>query len=539
MAQICARLDGIPLAIELAAARVRLLAPAQLLGRLEDRFRVLTGGSRTALARHQTLRAAVDWSYALLSAPERALFARLAVFAGGWTLEAAEAVCAGTRAGDAPGTRDAAAAEVLGLLSGLVDKSLVQAETGGEAARYHLLETLRLFARERPQEAGAAEAARDRHARWCLDLAEGWTDAGRRHPGAAAERLTRTERDNVRAVLAWTSERAPETALRLAVALAPGLSVWLSLGEACDWLDALLARLPAPTATRARALFWTGRYHNYLGDYEPARAALEEAQALFREVGDPRGVVDALHQRGLIATALGDLDQARARYDEALRAAAACCHFSGASNVTRELALLAIRRRDYGQAQRHLQESVALAGRADSPVPLGMAVGHLGVVARLQGRYAEARAQLERALALCRAAGWYPGGQIWLGALGDLARAEGDAAAARARYAEVLGNARANRYDFSWQQGVCEVAVLAAQQGALERAARLSRRRARAGAPPRADAPPLPLGRAGGRPRHRAGGAGGRRLPAGVCRGQAMTPEQAVAVALEEHTDAA
>ncbi len=200
VARICARLDGIPLALELAAARIRLLPPAQLLGRLEDRFRLLTGGSRTALERHQTLRAAVVWSHALLREPERALFARLAVFAGGWTLEAAEAVC--TRdAGDAGD--GLAAGEVLGFLSGLVDKSLVQAETSGEAARYHLLETIRLFAWERLRDAGAAEAARDRHAAWCLALAEGWTAAGTHFPGAPEARLARAEHANVRAALEW------------------------------------------------------------------------------------------------------------------------------------------------------------------------------------------------------------------------------------------------------------------------------------------------------------------------------------------------
>jgi len=528
VAQICVRLDGIPLAIELAAARVRLLPPAQLLGRLEDRFRLLTGGSRTALERHQTLRAAVDWSHALLSEAERALFARLAVFAGGFPLEAAEAVGAGG-AGDGP-----EAGEVLGLLAGLVDKSLVQAETGGEAARYHLLETLRLFARERLREAGAAEAARDRHARWCLDLAEGWTAAGRRSPGADGARRARAEHENLRAALEWTSERDPETALRLAAALAPVWSVWLSLGETCDWLDALLPRVPAPTATRARALFWAGRLHNYRSDYGPAGAALAAAQALFWELGDPAGVADALHQRGLIATAVGHLDAARARYDEALRTAVACGHFSGASNVARDLGVLAIRRRDYGRAQRHLEESVAHAGRADSPAALGMAVGHLGVVARLQGRYAVARPQLERALTLCRAAGWYPGSQIWLGALGDLARAEGDAAAAGACYAEVLGNARTNRYDYTWQQGVCEVAVLAAQLGACARAVRLF------GAVPERAHPRVQmhypylwaeLEAALATARRALGDAAFQQACAA---GQAMNPEEAVAAALED-----
>ena len=455
------------------------------------------------------------------------------MFAGGWTLEAAEAVGAGG-AGDDPQAR-----EVLGLLAGLVDASLVQAETGREAARYHLLETVRLFARERLREAGAAEATRDRHAAWCLAVAEGWTDAGRRSPDGAGARQARAEHENVRAALAWTAERDPEAALRLAVALA---AVWAPggyPGETCDRLDALLARLPAPTATRARALFWAGRLHNYRSDYGPASAALAEAQALFREAGDPAGVADALHQRALVATALGHLDRARTLYDEALRTAVACRHVAGASNAARDLGVLAIRLCDYGRARRHLEESVALAGRADSPAALGMAVGHLGVVARLQGRYAAARAQLERALTLCRAAGWHPGSQIWRGALGDLARAEGDAAAAGARYAEVLGHARTHRYDPSWQQGVCEFAVLAAQQGACARAVRLF------GAVPERAHPRVQmhypylwaeLAAALATARQALSAAAFRQAWAA---GAAMTPEQAVAAALEEDTDTA
>jgi predicted ATPase len=198
VAQLCVRLDGLPLALELAAARVRVLPPPQLLARLEDRFRLLTGGSRTALERHQTLQAAVDWSYDLLTDAERTLFARLAVFAGGWTLEAAEAVGAGD---------GLAAGEVLDVLTRPVDKSLALAEAQPDGtARYRLLETLRQYARQRLAAAAAAARCYERHAAHYLALAE---DAGPRTAGAsdpeAHAQLARLEAefDNLRAALRW------------------------------------------------------------------------------------------------------------------------------------------------------------------------------------------------------------------------------------------------------------------------------------------------------------------------------------------------
>jgi CRP-like cAMP-binding protein len=201
VARVCARLDGIPLAIELAAARVRVLSVEQLLARLEDRFRLLTGGSRIAPERHQTLRAAVDWSYDLLSAQEQTLFARLSVFAGGWALEAAEQVCAGD---------ETEGSDVLDLLTGLVDKSLVAVDERPDgAARYRLLETLRQYAWEHLT-AGGAEAIQARHAAYYFRLAE---QAEQVAPGSA--RLPRTawrdrfwqEVHNLRAAIRWLLER--------------------------------------------------------------------------------------------------------------------------------------------------------------------------------------------------------------------------------------------------------------------------------------------------------------------------------------------
>ncbi|MGH2352814.1 MAG: ATP-binding protein, partial [Chloroflexota bacterium] len=210
--QVCARLDGIPLAIELAAARVRVLPVEQLLVRLEDRFRLLSGGSRTALERHQTLRAAVDWSYDLLTEPENAVFARLAVFAGGFTLDAAEAVCAGD---------GIEAVEVLDLLTHLVDKSLaVVDEQPDGTARYRLLETLRHYAREKLAAREEADTVRAQHATHYLALAE-QADPELRGPRGAGwlDRLRR-DLDNMREALAWAEAGGEaELGLRLAAAL--------------------------------------------------------------------------------------------------------------------------------------------------------------------------------------------------------------------------------------------------------------------------------------------------------------------------------
>ena len=256
VAQICARLDGIPLAIELAAARVRVLPPRQLLERLDDRFRILTGGSRTALERHQTLRAAVDWSYDLLTEPERALFARLAVFAGGWTLEAAEQVGAGEGI-ESP--------EVLDLLTRLADQSLVVAQEQPDGtARYRLLESLRQYGRDKLAARAEAPAVRDRHLAHFLALAER-ADPGLYGPDAPAwiERLE-VEHDNLRAALDWAlgpaaGQGQAARGLRLAGALEYFWFLRVHRREGLARLQQALAHTDdAPSAARAQALYSAG-----------------------------------------------------------------------------------------------------------------------------------------------------------------------------------------------------------------------------------------------------------------------------------------
>jgi non-specific serine/threonine protein kinase len=317
--QICARLDGIPLAIELAAARVRALSPEQIAARLDDRFRLLTGGSRTALPRQQTLRGAVEWSYDLLSAPEQALLRRLAVFAGGFTLEAASWVMADQ------------ASDIFDLLVSLVDKSLVQAEEAGDDGerRYRLLETLREYGLGQLAEHGELDEARDRHRNYFLTFAETaephLTGPGVKSMLAVLER----EHDNLRAALGWCLDRRkdglpsaspvstdadPDLAVRLAGAL---YRFWWMRGHPAEgrrWLERALAVQPfdvTPDGLSARATACMGTAHlcTHLADYQSAIVYIEDALRLWRQAGNDRGTATGLQRYGVYLVHSGESER--------------------------------------------------------------------------------------------------------------------------------------------------------------------------------------------------------------------------------------
>jgi predicted ATPase len=253
VAEVCRRLDGLPLAIEMAAARVHSLPPAELAARLDDRFRLLTSGDRTAPPRHQTLHAAIDWSYDLLGAEEQTLLRRVSVFAGGWTLSAAEAVCAGEGL-----TRPA----LVPTLLRLVDHSLVVVERSAGEARYRLLETVRQYAAERLEEAGEEATVRHRHLAWCLTLAEAAEPALFGADQMAWFAWLDAEQDNLRMALAWSlvadgpdhPSDGPtlQAGLRLAGVLAQYWFVRAPWSEAASWYDRLLARSQGNVTVRAR-----------------------------------------------------------------------------------------------------------------------------------------------------------------------------------------------------------------------------------------------------------------------------------------------
>ena len=436
VAQICRRLDGLPLAIELAAARVRALPVEDLLARLEDRFRLLTGGSRAALARHQTLRAAVDWSYDLLTGPERALFGRLSVFAGGFALEAAEQVGAG---------EGLDAADVPDLLARLVDKSLVLLGAPPDgAARYRLLETLRQYSQERLVASGACEPARDRHAAHYLALAEraalAPTSAPARRGRERVAWLDRLERehDDLRAALRWLlGRRDGAAALRLAGVLGRLWHVRGPVAEGRVWLDAVLA-LPAaappaaPVALRAAVLHEAGRLAADQGDWAAAAAHHTEALALRRRGGPAAGLDQAWSLTALAdaVSRLGEFGRARALLAEGVERFRAAGHGQGEGVAL--MALGTVVRRQAGPAAARPLYAASAARLRASPDRAGLAqaLDHLARVARAAGDLPRAFALQREALELRRALGHRTELGSSLGELGTLAGRAGDHARA-------------------------------------------------------------------------------------------------------------
>jgi len=312
VARICARLDGLPLAIELAAARVGVLPVEGIAARLDDRFRLLTGGPRTALPRQQTLRAAIDWSHALLDPAEQTLFARLAVFAGGWTLEAAEDVCA---------TDGGAGREILDLLGALVDKSLARMHGADSGARYGFLETVRAYAQERLEESGEGARAAGRHAAYYLALAERAEQALWGPDQASWFRRLDAEQDNLRAALTWAlAQDEVALALRIAGAL---WRFWIYHGDYAGWrrvIEAALARAvgaAVPASVRAKALNAAGWLAHHQWDFVGTTTLNEESLRLARAGSDPLVIRNALiglgkaaHERGRPADAIPLLQEA-------------------------------------------------------------------------------------------------------------------------------------------------------------------------------------------------------------------------------------
>jgi non-specific serine/threonine protein kinase len=445
LAQLCRRLDGLPLALELAAARLRVLTLEQIVQRLDDRFRLLTGGSRTALPRQRTLQATIDWSYDLLTEAERALLRRLAVFAGGCTLGAAEAVCAGD------GIEVVA---VLDLLTALVDKSLVQVEERGGEARYRLLETVRQYAWERLADAGREQAAvQRRHVAWCLALAEE-TDPARAAGGAddeAGRARLDGEQDNLRAALAWCLASDAETGLRLAASLGDQWAAGFGPSEARRWLDALLRATGAGAARRtvwrARALLEAGRVTRAQGDLITTRAHLDESLALSRELGETALVAQVLNNLGLLLMYQGDYREARAALDEGLALSRQVNDHGRVGGALITLGRLVAREGDVVRAQALFEESLSLMRTIGSRAGVALALLQLGMVARDQGEIARAEALLTESLALAwevHAWGIVTAALLFLG---DLARdQQGDPERAARHYEQGRAVAREHEY---------------------------------------------------------------------------------------------
>jgi predicted ATPase/DNA-binding CsgD family transcriptional regulator len=395
VAQVCYRLDGIPLAIELAAARSKVLSVEEISERLDDSFRLLAAGSRTAMPRQRTLHATMDWSHELLGQKERVLFRRLSVFAGGFALEAAESICVG---------EELQREEVLELLSQLVDKSLVVAQERDGAARYRILETIRQYGRERLEEAGEAAHVRERHAGYYLALAEE-AEPKLKGEGQVAwlERLE-TEHDNLRVAMARLVERGePEEAARL------GWSLWLfwgirtHLAEGRQSMErALSARgsIVMSASARAKALFVAGMMSNYQGDHLSAEPLVQESLRLFKDLEDKLGTAYALSNTGYVALGQGRYQRAIAVIEEAADLFLEVGEKWGAAI---ELGFLAVAWRNQGdheRAKRLAERGLAISREIGERQATTSALYTLAILAQTEGEDERARDLLEEGLKL-------------------------------------------------------------------------------------------------------------------------------------------
>jgi predicted ATPase/class 3 adenylate cyclase len=483
VAEICIRLDGLPLAIELAAARIKILTPQAMLARLQARLKLLTGGIRDLPTRQQTLRGAIDWSYNLLGPEERLLFARLAVFAGGCTFDAAEAVC--NAADDLP-------LGVLDPIGALVDNSLVvQKESTDGEPRFSMLETIREYARERLDTSGEADALRAAHAAFFLKLA---AEAEAGIQGEAQPLwLQRLEDDhgNLRAALEWML-----TTGQIDMALAMSGLLWIfwhvrgHLSEGRRWLERVLEAAPpsppAPiTAERARVVNGLGALLWDQGDSITAATRLRESLEMRRALGDKRALAKALSNLSVITSAQGRYDEARALSEEGLRLSTEVGDRAGIALTTGTLADAAMLGGDMNEARPLYERALAIYRELGDQHSQAIYLLNIGSIALQQGDLETADRCHAEGLELFRQIGGKYGVGYVLGGQGDLAYLRGDYERARALYTEAIGLFQSVGAQREMTTALCQFAILAAEQGQAEHAVRLfgaaERARAEAG----------------------------------------------------------
>jgi len=436
IAEICVRLDGLPLAIELAAARMKLLPPQALLARLDQRLAVLTGASRDVPTRQQTLRSTIAWSYNLLDAAEQRLFRRLSVFVGGCTLEAVEAVCAARNDGDEAG-------QVLDRVASLIDKSLLQQiEQEGQEPRFVMLETIRDYGLERLTENGEMEATRQAHAACYLALAEQAEPefAGPRQ-AMWLERLER-EHENLRAVMQWSLEQAEGDrgdSRSRGMALRLGGTLWQFwymrsyFSEGRDFLERALTRSDGVAASvRAKALYAATRLNEVQGYLDRAEALCEESLALYQELGDTAGIAYSLHLLADIAWGRGNLAMARSQAEESLILFRELGDKGSVAYVLLHLGSLAIDQGEYAKARTLLEESLAIHRELGDTSSIADSLFNLARLCYLSGGdLTQAHTLLEESFAPYRELGDKESIAYCLYLSGLLAISEGDTASAR------------------------------------------------------------------------------------------------------------
>jgi predicted ATPase/Tfp pilus assembly protein PilF len=472
VAEICARLDGLPLALELAAARIRLLTPADMLARLARRLPLLTAGPRDLPVRQQTLRNAIGWSYQLLKPDEQRLFARLAVFSGGFPLDAAEAICGGD---------DLVLLDAIDALAG--SSLLRRQEAFDGSSRFALLETIAEFATERLAERGEAAVLRTRHSAFYLSLAEATVERGATDDASAGFDRLEAEHDNLRASIDWVVDAGDaQSALRFGVAL---WRFWERRGfvrEGADRLDRLLS-MPADASLevlRSSVAYAAGVLADAAGRYEAARAHFEENLAAARALGDDSGVANSLNNLGIVSLRRGDYDAARRFYTESLSFWRRVGHRYAVALSLNNLGNVASLQKEHETARTFYEESLAVFCELGDERGVAQTLSHLADVHRDQGEYQQAHELYGDALAIFRRISDQSGVASCLTDCGHVERDAGDVDAARAMYQEAavifgeLGDARGiarvleGFVGLALAEGRCERAcTLAGAAGAL------------------------------------------------------------------------
>ncbi len=468
VAEICIRLDGLPLAIELAAARIKVLSPGSMLTRLASRLQLLTGGARDLPQRQQTLRAAMDWSYDLLDSAEQKLLRRLSAFAGGCTLEGVEAVC---------DTKGDLSLDLLEGMASMVDKSLMQQiESANSESRFGMLETIREYALEKLEASGEEATTRRAHAAYCLVLAEETAEQGTVQGQEWLERFS-LEQDNFRAALDWlTGVGDAEWGLRLGAALFRFWEMSESFAEGRDWLDKLL-RLPGAadaTKTRSRALFAAGVLAGAQGDYASADAMTMESLDIARQLGDKQAAAVSLNALAVHARDRGDIAIARSLFEESLVLWRELEDPRAIARSLSNLANVVMLQDDCVRSQSLYGECLAIFEELGDRTGVAWTTNYQGDVARHHGDSAAARTLYEQGLTIFRELGDRWGIAATLADLGSLAREESDYPSARSLYRESIKIF----HDLDHKRGIARLleafACVAAVQLEPERSLRLA-----------------------------------------------------------------
>ena len=429
LAEICHQLDGIPLAIELAAARVKILPVEKICERLSSRFKLLTGGKRTALPRQQTLRALIDWSYDLLSAEEKILWNRLSVFSDGWTLEAAEEICSDNIIDKS---------DVFEILSSLTEKSIVLYNNENE--RFLILETIRQYANEKIKETGEYEKFSDKHFKFFLDLAETGNKKLRGIESESVTKIFENEIGNLEKALKWSAENLfNQEGLRLSAAMS---RFWQNLGyitEGIHWLETVLQKnTKTKNSLYCSVICQLGNFERLKGDVDKARELIVESLRISRELGDKASTAVSLIRLGILEYDQGRYDESAVLYEESLGIYKESGNKSGYAIVLNNLANVFSNQGKYSKAFALYEESLATRRESEDIFGIAVSLNNLGIIAFEMGEYQKAKDLLQESLKLRHQTGNKAGIAISLLNLGNVSYNQGEYSTASKYYKDSL-----------------------------------------------------------------------------------------------------